>query len=178
MVTSTVKISFSRSDWRSNQFTPSLVSNSLRPHGLQDTRLPCPSPSPRDCSNSCPLSQWCHLILCCPLFLLPSIFPSIRVFSNDSVFHIKWPKYWSFSFSISPSSEYSGLVSFKIDCNTSCYNHIWGVCMVNTCRNWSKRKSRKKIKETAVEMPGIEPGASYMQSMRSTTELHPPPSSA
>ena len=57
-----------------------------------------------------------HLILCCPLLLLPSIFPSIRVFSNESVFHIRWPKYWSFSFSISSSSEYSGLISFKIDC--------------------------------------------------------------
>ena len=79
---------------------------------------------------------------------------------------------------ISPSNEYSGLISFKIDCNTSCYNHIWGVCMVNTCRNWSKTKARRKIKETAVEMPGIEPGASYMHSMRSTTELHPPPSLA
>ena len=55
-----------------------------------------------------------HLILCCPLLLLPSVFPSIRVFSNESALHIKWPKYWSFSFSISPSNEYSGLISFKI----------------------------------------------------------------
>ena len=55
-----------------------------------------------------------HLILCCPLLLLPSIFPSIRVFSNESVLHIRWPKYWSFSFSISPSSEYSGLISVRI----------------------------------------------------------------
>ena len=57
-----------------------------------------------------------HLILCCPLLLLPSIFPSIRVFSNESVLHIRWPKYWSFSFSISPSNEYSGLISFRMDC--------------------------------------------------------------
>ena len=56
-----------------------------------------------------------HLILCCPLLLPPSIFPSIRVFSNESVLCIKWPKYWSFSFSISPSNEYSGLISFKMD---------------------------------------------------------------
>ena len=56
-----------------------------------------------------------HLILCRPLLLLPSIFPSIRVFSNESAFCITWPKYWSFSFSISPSSEYSGLISFRID---------------------------------------------------------------
>ena len=56
-----------------------------------------------------------HLILCHPLLLLPSIFPSIRVFSNESILHIRWPKYWSFSFSISPSNEYSGLISFRID---------------------------------------------------------------
>ena len=56
-----------------------------------------------------------HLILCCPLLCLPSIFPSIRVFSNASVLHIRWPEYWNFSFSISPSNEYSGLISFRID---------------------------------------------------------------
>ena len=56
-----------------------------------------------------------HLILCHPLFLLPLIFPSIRVFPKESVLHIRWPKYWSFSFSISPSNEYSGLISFRID---------------------------------------------------------------
>ena len=56
-----------------------------------------------------------HLILCCPLLLLPSIFPSIRVFSNQSALHIRWPKYWSFSFNISPSNEYSGLICFRID---------------------------------------------------------------
>ena len=56
-----------------------------------------------------------HLILCCPLLLLPSDFPSIRVFSNESVLHIRWPKYWSFSFSSSPSNDYSGLISFRID---------------------------------------------------------------
>ena len=56
-----------------------------------------------------------HLILCCPLFLQPSIFPSIRVFSNESALHIRWPKYWSFSFSISPSNEHPGLISFRMD---------------------------------------------------------------
>ena len=56
-----------------------------------------------------------HLILCCPLLLLPSIFPSINIFSNESALHIRWPKYWSFNFSISPSNEYSGLISFRID---------------------------------------------------------------
>ena len=56
-----------------------------------------------------------HLILCCPLLLLPSIFPSIRVFSNESVLHIRWPKYWGFSFNISPSDEHPGLISFRMD---------------------------------------------------------------
>ena len=99
------------------QFSRSVVFTSLRPHGLQHPRPPCPSPTPRVYSNPCPLSQWCHpshLILCHPLLLLPSIFPNIRVFSNESVLCIRWPKYWSFSFSISPSNEYSGLISFRI----------------------------------------------------------------
>ena len=55
-----------------------------------------------------------HLILCCPLLLLPSVFPNIRVFSNESVLHIRWPKYWGFSLSISPANEYSGLISFRM----------------------------------------------------------------
>ena len=70
------------------------------------------------CSNSCALSQWCYLTISssfCPLLLLPSIFPSIRVFSNELALRIRWPKYWSFSFSISPSNEYSRLISFRID---------------------------------------------------------------
>ena len=65
------------------------------------------------CIESVTLSN--HLILCHPLLLLPSIFPSIRVFSSESVLHVTWPKYWSFSFSISPSNEYSGLISFRVD---------------------------------------------------------------
>ena len=92
--------------------------DSLCPRGLQHARLPCPSLSPRVFSNSCLLSRGMppnHLILCHPFLLLPSVFPSIRVFSNDSALCIRWPKYWSFSFSISPSSEYSGLVSFRIE---------------------------------------------------------------
>ena len=77
-------------------------------------RLPCLSLYPEACSKSCPLSHWCHPALCRPL-LLPSIFPSIRVFSNESVLHIRWPKYWSFSFAISPSNKYSGLISYRIE---------------------------------------------------------------
>ena len=66
-----------------------------------------------------------HLILCHPLLLLPSIFPTIRVFSNESVLHIRWPKYWNFSFSISPSNEYSGLISFRIDWFDLLAIHPW-----------------------------------------------------
>ena len=102
-------------------FSCSVMSNSLLPHGLQHAGFPCPSPTPGACSNSCPLSQWCHwvcdehLILCHPLLLLPSMFTSIRVFSNESVLPNRWPNYWSFSFSISLSNEYSGLISFRTD---------------------------------------------------------------
>ena len=100
------------------QFSCSVVSDSLRPHRLQHARSPCPSPTPRVYSNSCP-SCWVmpsnHLTLCHPLLLPPSIFPSIRVFSNESVLRIRWPKYLSFSISISPSKEYSGLISFRMD---------------------------------------------------------------
>ena len=100
--------------FRSVQFSHSVVSNSLQPHGLRHTRPPCPSPTPRVYSNSMsiePMMPSNHLILCRPLLLLPSIFPSIRVFSNESVLLIRWPKYWSFSFSFSPSSEYSESVT-------------------------------------------------------------------
>ena len=96
----------------------SVVSNSLQPHELHHTSLPRPSLSPRVYSNSVSI-DWVmlsnHLILCRPLLLLPSIFPTIRAFSDESALCIRWPKYWSFSFSISPSGEYSGLISFRID---------------------------------------------------------------
>ena len=93
-------------------FSQSVMSYSLWSHGVQHTRLSCPSLSPRVCSNSCPSN---HLILWCLLLFLPSIFPSIRVFSNELSLHIRWPKYWSFGFSIIPSNEYSGLISSRID---------------------------------------------------------------
>ena len=78
---------------------------------------PCPSPTPGVHPNPSPLSQWCHSAIssCHPLLLLPSIFTSIRVFANESVLHIRWPKYWSFSFNISPSNEHPGLISFRMD---------------------------------------------------------------
>ena len=91
-------------------FSCSVVSDSLQPHALQSTRLACPSLSPRVCSDSCPLSQWHHptISFCHPLLLLTSIFPSIRVFSNELSLCIRWWKYWSFTFSI--SFQYSGLI--------------------------------------------------------------------
>ena len=95
-------------------FNHSVVSDSLWPHRLQHPRLPCPSLAPGVYSSSCPLSQWCHpTITSSVILLLPLIFPSIRVFSSESAFRIRWPKYWSFSYSISLSNEYSGLISFK-----------------------------------------------------------------
>ena len=93
------------------------MSDSLQPYGLKHTRFPYPSPPLRICSNSCPFSQWWlsnHLILCHPL-LLTSVFPSIRVYSNELALCIRWPKYWSFSFSISNSNEYSVLISLRIN---------------------------------------------------------------
>ena len=126
------------------------MSNSVRPHRRQPTRLLCPWDCPGKNSSVQSLSRvqlfvmpltlacqaslsitnsWSllklmsiesvmptnHLILCHPLLLLPSIFPSITVFSNESVLRIRWPKYWSFSFSISPCNEYSGLISLRMD---------------------------------------------------------------
>ena len=100
------------------QLTCSVVSDSLWPHGLQHTRFPCPSPNSWSLLKLMSIKSVMpsnHLILCHPLILLPSIFPRIRFFSNESVLCIRWPKYWSFSFRISPSNEYSGLISFRMD---------------------------------------------------------------
>ena len=93
---------------KSVQFSHSVVSDSLRPQEPQHTRPPCTSnsrspPKPMSIESMMPSN---HLILCCPLILLPSIFPSIRVFSNESALHIRWPKYWSFSINISPSNKH------------------------------------------------------------------------
>ena len=102
------------------QFSRSVVSDSLRPHGLQQPGFPITTSQSllklMSIGSAMPSN---HLILSHPLLLLPSIFPSIRVFSSESVLHIRWLKYWSFSFSISPSNEYSGLISFRIDSQES-----------------------------------------------------------
>ena len=94
------------------------MSDSLRPHGLQHTRLPCPSPISQGLPKLMSIEFVMpsnYLILCLPLLLLSSIFPSIRVFSNESALCMRWPKYWNFSFNISPSNEHSGLISFRMD---------------------------------------------------------------
>ena len=100
-----------------SQLSCSVMSNSLQPHELQHARLPCPSPTPGACSNSCPLSRWCHPAVSSSVVPLSSClqsFPASGSFS-ESVLRIRWPNYWSFSFSISTSNEYSGLISFRTD---------------------------------------------------------------
>ena len=96
-------------------FSCSVASHSLRPHGLYHARLPCPSPSPRACSNSYPLNWWCHATISLLLSPSPLAFnlSQHQVFSKESALCIRWPKYWSFS--INSPSEYSGLISFRID---------------------------------------------------------------
>ena len=95
------------------QCSRSVVSDSLRPHESQHVRPPCPSPSPGVHSDSRPSSPWCHPAISSSVVPLPSISPSIRVFSNESTLHMRWPKYWSFSFSIIPSKETPGLISLQ-----------------------------------------------------------------
>ena len=99
------------------QFSCSVVSDSLWPHELQHFRPPYPSPTPGVHSNSHLSSRWCHPAISSSVvpFYCPQIPPSIRVFSNESTLHMRWPKYWNFSFGISPSNEHPGLISFRMD---------------------------------------------------------------
>ena len=99
------------------QLSRSAVSDSLRPHESQHARLPCPSATPgvHSLTSIESVISSSHLILGRPLLLLPPISPSIRVFSNESTLHMRWPKYWSFSFTIIPSKEIPGLISFRMD---------------------------------------------------------------
>ena len=99
-----------------SQFSCSVMSDSA-PHGLQHARLPCSSPTPRACPNSSPSSWWCHPTISSSLVSFSSCLQSFLASqsSNESVLHIRWPKYWSFSFSISPYNEYWGLISFRMD---------------------------------------------------------------
>ena len=101
-----------------SQFSHSVMSDSLLPHGLQHARLPFPSPTLEAYSNSCPLSQGCHPTISSSVIPFSSCLQSLPAsgsFPMSQFFHIRWPKYWSFSFSISLSNEYSGLISFGID---------------------------------------------------------------
>ena len=105
------------SSFSSVQFSRSFVSDSSRPHGQQPARPPCPSPIPWVYSNSCPSSWWCLPNISSTVVPFASClqsFPASRSFPNESVLRIRWPKYWSFSFKISPSNGYSGLISFRI----------------------------------------------------------------
>ena len=101
------------------QFSRSVMSNSLWPHESQHARRPCPTPTPRVHSNSYPLSQWCHPAISSsviPFSSCPQSLPASGSFPmSQPVLHIRWPKYWSLSFSISPSSEHPGLISFRMD---------------------------------------------------------------
>ena len=101
----------------SDQISRSVVSDSLRPHELQHARPRCPSPTPGVHSDSCPSSQWCHPAISSsvvPFSSCPQSLPA-SVFSSKSTLRMRWPKYWSFSFSISPSKEIPGLISFRMD---------------------------------------------------------------
>ena len=97
------------------QFSCSVISNSLQPHEPQHTRPPCPSSTPWVHPNPCPLSRWCHPAISTSVVPFSSCPQSLPVFSNESTLRMRWPKYWSFSFSISPSNERPGLISFRMD---------------------------------------------------------------
>ena len=98
------------------QFSCSVVSDSATPWTAAHPRPPCPSPTPGVHPNPCPLSWWCHPTISSSVVpFFSSIFPNIKVFSNESALHIRWPKYWSFSFKISPTNEHPGLISFRMD---------------------------------------------------------------
>ena len=99
------------------QFSHSVMSDSFRPHGLQHTRPPCPSPTPRVYSNSCPLSRGCYPTISSSVVPFSSCLQSFPASesTNESALRIRWPKYWSFSFNINPSNEHSGLISFRME---------------------------------------------------------------
>ena len=108
---------YSLKSFSSVQFSHSVVSDSLQPHELQHARPPCPSSTPGVHPNSCPLSRWCHPTISSSVVPSPSALnlSQHQVFSNETVLRIRWPKYSSFSFNMSPSNEHSGLISFRMD---------------------------------------------------------------
>ena len=132
------------------QFSHSVVSISLQPRGLQHAWLPCPSPIPGAYSNSCSLSQWCHQITSSSVVTFSFCLQSFPVSSNESALRIRWPKYWSFSFKISPSNEHLGLISFRMDwldlCavqgilkNSSVLSFLYGPTLTSIHDYWKNR---------------------------------------
>ena len=118
------------------------MSDSLQPHESQHARPPCPSLKLMSIESVMPSS---HLIFSRPLLLLPPVPPSIRVFSNKSTLHMRWPKYWSFSFSISPSNEYSGLIFFRMD-------WLDLLAVQGTLKRLSRKGLSKVFSNTTVQM--------------------------
>ena len=156
------------------------MSDSSPPHRLQHARLPCP-PSPRVCSNSCPIESVMpsnHLILCHPLLFLPSIFPSIRVFSNELALCIRWPKYWSFSFSISHSNEIFPMMPFHGDVcvlisHVQLFVTPWTVAhQAPLSMEFSRQEYWSGLPFPSEDLPnpGIEPGSPALQVDSSPSE--------
>ena len=117
MASEMIALNRSLPDVRFSSVLSLVMSDSLQSHESQQAKPPCPSQTPGVYWNTCPSSWWCHPAISSwhPLLLLPPIPPSIRIFSNESALRMRWPKYWSFSFSISPSNEHPGLISFWMD---------------------------------------------------------------
>ena len=153
------------------------LSNSRQPHGLQHPRLPCSSLFPWVCANSCPLSWWCHPTISfslVPFSSLPSILPCIRIFSNESFLCIRYPEYWnfSFSFSTSPSNEYAGLISFRIEWKFGplLIKILWSACL----KFWDHRP-HPVLTKSGFQVWGLNhslrrrPGDSYWTHLASLT---------
>ena len=136
------------SHWLLLLFSHSVMSNCLQPYGLKHARSPCPSVSPRVRSNSCPLNWWCHptiLSYIVPFSSCLQSFPASGFFSNESALHIRWSKYWNFSFSISLYNEYSGSISFRID-----WFHFLAV--QETLKSFLQHYSSKNINSLALSL--------------------------
>ena len=158
-------------------FSHWVMSDSLWPHWLQHTRLLCPSSSPGECSNSCPLSQWCHpSISSSVIFLLPSIFPSIRVFSSESALLMGWPKYQSFSWTFFYRNQL--ISSFTLKCSDEIRECLYfcGECVLDLpCVKWTEVKWRALRQCKAVWKPCSHPG---MREMGGNSNHCGPPSQA
>ena len=152
------------------------MSDSLWPHESQHARPPCPSPTPGVHPNSCPLSWWCHPVISSsviPFSSCPQSLPASGSFPMSRFFTIRWPKYWSFSFSISPSSEYSGLTSFRIDWLDLAVP--WTViCQVPLSIGFSRQEYWSGLPLPSPgepPNPGIEPRSPILQADALPTEL-------